>query len=94
MPPKRDIERLSGEDMKVQTKVHWNFRVKTTRCRQSACGGRTAMCGGGAEKSNSITESALAALVDWEANVLLSIKHQQLEIVLITIEDEEEQEEG
>ena len=38
--------------------------------------------------------TALAALVDWEANVLLSIKHQQLEIVLITIEDEEEQEEG
>ena len=52
------------------------------------------MCGGGTEESNSITESALAALVDWEANVLLSIKHQQLEIVLITIEDEEEQEEG
>ena len=49
------------------------------------------MFGGGAEESNSITDSALAALTHWEANVLLSLEYQELEIIMITVEDEYDQ---
>ena len=51
------------------------------------------MGGGNDKETNNIVESAESALVDWEANVILSLQYQELEIILITVEDEEGQEE-